>query len=391
MADPITWYALGRTVEDTESILEAVDAKILTHNLDPSAHGQSGETVYEHRVASTLDHANYSIYNISVSPAARVYKAIVDTGGTGDFVTIQEAVDYVNLHGGGTVFIKSGNHVQNSDIVLDSKITLEGEDPLASILDFNAGNYRLKAGGVGLGTKSYITLKNFMVHGSVSAYAVDLYDADDTNIDGVHFSENTGMDVRAQACDRLNVVSCVSDGSSGYFTLAGSKILFRENRIVSATGAGIIIAGVNSIINRNYIENIKSGLAAIYSGSESEEITDNVIKTSLAADAYGIWVAGNGKHIIKGNDVELGGVGDYGIFVNGVSCLVNGNHVKGCASRGIYVNTDKNSVTGNVILDSVLSIYLSASADYNTVVSNQAPDGITDLGTGNVVDLNNLT
>lgn len=56
MGDPITWYALGRTVDDTESIMEAVDAKILTHNLDPSAHGQTGEVVFEHRTATLLDH-----------------------------------------------------------------------------------------------------------------------------------------------------------------------------------------------------------------------------------------------------------------------------------------------------------------------------------------------
>ena len=56
MADPITWYALGRTVGDTESIMEEMDAKILTHNLDPSAHGQTGEVVFEHRNATLLDH-----------------------------------------------------------------------------------------------------------------------------------------------------------------------------------------------------------------------------------------------------------------------------------------------------------------------------------------------
>lgn len=56
MPDPITWYTLGRTVDDTESILEAVDTKMLVHNLDPSAHGQENESIYDHRVAAELDH-----------------------------------------------------------------------------------------------------------------------------------------------------------------------------------------------------------------------------------------------------------------------------------------------------------------------------------------------
>ena len=56
MADPITWYALGRAVLDPETIMEAMDAKLLVHNTDPSAHGQENESVYEHRIAAELDH-----------------------------------------------------------------------------------------------------------------------------------------------------------------------------------------------------------------------------------------------------------------------------------------------------------------------------------------------
>lgn len=61
MGDPITWYLLGRTVIDTQSILEAVDEKLLTHNLDPSAHGQTNEAVYEHRTDEEVDHPDASI------------------------------------------------------------------------------------------------------------------------------------------------------------------------------------------------------------------------------------------------------------------------------------------------------------------------------------------
>lgn len=61
MSDPITWYALGRAVDDTETILQAVDDKILTHNLDASAHGQTNEAVYEHRVNQILDHLEGSV------------------------------------------------------------------------------------------------------------------------------------------------------------------------------------------------------------------------------------------------------------------------------------------------------------------------------------------
>ena len=62
MPDPITWYLLNRTVADLQTVMEAIDAKMLTHNQDPSAHGQSSEAVYEHRNTYALDHPITSVY-----------------------------------------------------------------------------------------------------------------------------------------------------------------------------------------------------------------------------------------------------------------------------------------------------------------------------------------
>ena len=61
MPDPITWYLQSRTIDDDQSILEAIDAKILTHNQDPSGHGQIGESVYGHRAEPEIDHPDGSV------------------------------------------------------------------------------------------------------------------------------------------------------------------------------------------------------------------------------------------------------------------------------------------------------------------------------------------
>ena len=61
MADPVTWSSLSKSVADLTTIVEQIAADILAHNLDPSAHGQSGEGIYTHRIASILDHADGSI------------------------------------------------------------------------------------------------------------------------------------------------------------------------------------------------------------------------------------------------------------------------------------------------------------------------------------------
>lgn len=61
MADPITWYALGKSVDDETTIEEQIDADILTHNIDPSAHGQVDEAIEVHRVDDEIDHPDGSI------------------------------------------------------------------------------------------------------------------------------------------------------------------------------------------------------------------------------------------------------------------------------------------------------------------------------------------
>jgi len=61
MATPITWDVLSKKVDDLTLITEQIAADILTHNLDPSAHGQVDEAIEVHRVDEELDHADGSI------------------------------------------------------------------------------------------------------------------------------------------------------------------------------------------------------------------------------------------------------------------------------------------------------------------------------------------
>lgn len=57
----VTWGQLAKAVADLTKISEEIDAKILTHNEDESAHSQSNEAIYNHRIAEILDHLDDSI------------------------------------------------------------------------------------------------------------------------------------------------------------------------------------------------------------------------------------------------------------------------------------------------------------------------------------------
>jgi len=142
MPDPISWYALGRVINDPQTIMEAIDEKFLAHNQDLGAHGFSNEAVWAHRNQYLLDHVNYSIYNVKINPASRPVKAFVDVGGAAEYSNIQEAIDYVNSLGGGRIVIKSGIYNLMVNPTLYSNITLEGENASSTIIRFSgAGVY----------------------------------------------------------------------------------------------------------------------------------------------------------------------------------------------------------------------------------------------------------
>jgi len=149
MPDPISWYTLPRTATDLQSIKEAVDAKLLSHNQDPSAHGQTGEGVYTHRIASILDHVDESVKNAKILKMARTYKYIVDPAGDGDYTTIAVALTQVIADAGGSIFVKDGVYSPIADLVVPSNCFIRGESMDGVIIDFNSGNFQMIAEGAG--------------------------------------------------------------------------------------------------------------------------------------------------------------------------------------------------------------------------------------------------
>ena len=238
--DAISWYALGKTVLDTTTVMEEIDDKILTHNLDGSAHGQSNEAVYNHRIAELLDHVSYSIYNVKVNPAARIYKAIVGPGFEADFTTIQQAIDWAHLYGGGIVHIKAGTYVQTADIVLYSDIILQGEDDDLSILDFNHTDKEIKIVGTSGTHKKNITIRAL---GIIQSQAVDgaiyIDYADDVTIEDCKLDDNK----ESSATYNFNIM----------INHAGSRIYIRRNRILNGNMGIDLGSGKDIFIYDNYI------------------------------------------------------------------------------------------------------------------------------------------
>jgi len=78
MPDPVSWYTLGRTVSDPQLIMEMIDEKLLAHNQEPAAHGQTSEAVHTHRSGDPADHPDESITTAKIKNLAVTNAKIKD-------------------------------------------------------------------------------------------------------------------------------------------------------------------------------------------------------------------------------------------------------------------------------------------------------------------------
>src|SRR5690606_25464811 len=134
------WAELPRTQVDPQTINEAIDSAITTHNEDPEAHLGVDEALQVHRENDVIDHPEKSVVNDKIAVNAREYVAIVDPNSGFDYDTIESAITYAITEGGGNILITPGTHYLSDVIPLPRNINLIGTDPDTCIVATNGDN-----------------------------------------------------------------------------------------------------------------------------------------------------------------------------------------------------------------------------------------------------------
>lgn len=88
----------------------------------------------------------------------RLFEAVVDVGGNGDYSDIQSAIDA----GKKRIFVRAGTYTLSADIILDSDILLQGENKYTTIINLN-GDRQIKA----IGDVPYTTGSISVTNGSL--------------------------------------------------------------------------------------------------------------------------------------------------------------------------------------------------------------------------------
>lgn len=434
----VTWKILAKEVDDKKTIEEEIDEDMKTHNEDPSAHKQSGEAIDAHRTAEILDHLDEAVRNAKLWKWARGFTAIVDPAGNGDYTDIQDAIDYVNGLGGGSVLVLPGTYNLTDNLVLYSNIDLIGFDKETTILDFGGNVKGVKAEG---DTAAYITgtitatNNSYTITGSGTSWSGNIAAGEYIMINGIWYEiasvdgnttltlvnkyrgKTTSGLIYAVAALKKNIIisgltikNFGSPGGINFCYVINSRI---ENNYITNQGIyeGIYLKAVsNSFILFNTIDWVGEGIEVrsysctnLFLGnncnnsagpgimlgvlsSDKSIINNSVISNNCNNCNVGIKFAYADFNHIANNDCNY--CSAYGIQLIGSDHnTISNNSASYCFSCGIMVQwSDYNTITGNMAVNGTdgIDIY-DSGCDKNIVTFNQvygnSSDDIRDIGT----------
>lgn len=264
MADPITWENIPKSQTEAQTILEAIDEKINTHNGDPEAHIVDLSSFEEHRKAEIIDHLAESVVNDKLKKNARRYVAIVDPASDTDFDTIAAACEYALANGGGDILIQSGNHYLANEITIDGTISLFGlgSNETHIYCESSTNGYFDITPNTAT-TNNYIELQGITFHSDALDHV--FYYAGDSDLGPKFAIQNctfTGGGEYIQCAQRYTSVnnSKFSCGLYPPFTLLTGAVIENCTFIATQNGArGAIAAYDNTYRNCNFLKATYTG------------------------------------------------------------------------------------------------------------------------------------
>jgi Periplasmic copper-binding protein (NosD) len=219
---------------------------------------------------------------------------VVALDGTGQFVSIQEAID--QAHSGDTIFIKAGKYVE--DVTVHSKeglkvigagmkdVFIDGLERVGTLhigkWPYGATNVEISGmtiqqhGGLGVGifNGAGVTLRDIHVNGLIFSQQVQQVRIENCIVGG---SETTGMAFADS--DAILVSNIIHDNDHGVSVGGTSKVELKNNVIVRSLFEAVLVAdkAQASIVQNTLVNN---GGGVKFQDESSGEIRGNIITDS---------------------------------------------------------------------------------------------------------------
>lgn len=311
---------------------------------------------------------NIDWHNASDLSGARNFEAVIDADGSGDYATIQEAIDA----GATSIYVRKGTYTITEPIApIAHNTTIIGEGWRETvikaaftgdaIIKYKAGIY-------------YAVLENLELDGDNQVGSV-----------GVEYNLNTLCTMKncyVQQCadagvktvnflQYSDITNCVFIWNGDYDIFTGANDaygnLISDNYFGSATAGEISIllgtaSAANKIVNNNFYYGGVGNIAIqVGSGAAENTIANNYFYGSGLGTFYAIEMNSAYHNVIEGNTIEL-------VFGGG-GCL--DNHVIYLDDSGYNIISDNNiNVSYTDDNDTHSGIILDGTSTYNAVNNN---------------------
>jgi len=198
----------------------------------------------------------FTILFPTVHSVPQIYQEtiIVDPAGTGDFITIQDAIDNANPLS--IIEIRPGVYRENN-LRITKKLALVGENPDDTIIDLNGGDGFILV-------SSYVEIHNLKIINS-SEYAISVpWDS-----------------------DHCNISHCVIEQAQAHGIVLQASFTVMYNVELSAEGSngeGIKIRGQENVINGCTVSGFKNGILILLGANDNQILYTNTFDNDVGID-----------------------------------------------------------------------------------------------------------
>ncbi len=203
---------------------------------------------------------------------------ILYVGGDGpnNYTRIQDAID--NATSGDTVYVYDDSSPYAENIVVDTSISLFGEDKNTTIIDGSVNGH-----GANI-VADNVTIFGFTIQNCSYGYAICLSANNSCIIDNIISNNMIGI---SPSLDNPSIFL-----RRGYNTIANNLIINNERR-------GIDLIGINNTVYRNIISQNPNGIEL------GMAVENNISNNFISDNEYGIFIYASYNSIIYNNNISL--------------------------------------------------------------------------------------
>lgn len=216
---------------------------------------------------------------VAVALQAEGKTITVDKSGSGDFTSIQDAIN--NASDGDTIFVKAGTYIEN--IVIENKsVSLIGEDKENTVIEGKEDGYVLRLYLVDNATISSLTIGNAKGR---EYSCIFLEDCSNVTLSNNHVTNSpTGDGIMVLRSSFISVEGCVieNNGKIGLHIILSSNNSIIENTIKNnVIGIRLETLSCGNIIRGNTISDNKNTYGLyICGGSNNNIISENIFENN---------------------------------------------------------------------------------------------------------------